>query len=313
MKNTVLVLIPELDDVYKNMVREELGGGFEVYFDVTSAPIDKVEILIVFRWEGVVEGSLIEQMKSLRLVQAITAGIDHIPVKDLAERGIAVQGAPGANSRYIAEHAFAMVLTAFKKICIHNQLMRKGEFHQEFMHRTLFEKNMLILGFGTIGQEIARISKVFKMKLRVFKKNREIPLEFQSGVEKVYTSKAELEEAWPWADVIVVALPLNEELKGLIGGYELDRMKKDATIVNISRGKIIDEKALYEHLVRNPDFIACLDVWWVYPKENEEFKQHYPFEKLENVLMTPHVAPKVPGYFENMLKTACRKVREYFG
>lgn len=93
MKNTVLVLIPELADEHKRIVKEELGEGFDAYFDVTSAPIDKVEILMVFRWEGVVEGSLIEQMKSLRLVQAITAGIDHIPVKDLTERGIAVQGA----------------------------------------------------------------------------------------------------------------------------------------------------------------------------------------------------------------------------
>uniref|UniRef100_A0A7C2P1B7 D-isomer specific 2-hydroxyacid dehydrogenase NAD-binding domain-containing protein n=1 Tax=candidate division WOR-3 bacterium TaxID=2052148 RepID=A0A7C2P1B7_UNCW3 len=312
MKNKVLVLIPELTEEQKDLVVSELGEGFEVFFDPSNILVDKIDVLMVFRWEGIVVDTLIEQMKSLKLVQAITAGVDHIPLKKLLEKGIRVQGAPGANSRYIAEHAFAMILSAFKKICIHNQLMRKGEFHQEYMHRTLFDKNMLILGFGTIGQEVAKISEVFKMKLRVFKKNKEIPEQFQGRLERVYTTKAELLEAWPWADVIVVALPLTEELKGFIGSEELERMKKDSIIVNVSRGKIIDEEALYKHLERNPDFIACLDVWWVYPKEDGVFKQNYPFEKLDNVILTPHVAPKVPGYFENMLRTACKKVKEFF-
>ncbi|MDI6851645.1 MAG: 2-hydroxyacid dehydrogenase [bacterium] len=312
MKIRVLVFIPELTEEQRELVVRELGEGFDVFFDPYDIPIDKIDALIVFRWEGVVGDALMEQMKSLKLVQAITAGIDHIPLKNLLKRGVAVQGAPGANSQYIAEHVFAMILSALKKICVHNQLMRKGEFHQEFMHRTLFEKNMLILGFGTIGQEVARIAEAFQMRLRAFKKSRKIPFEFQGKLEKVYTTKTELLEALPWADVVVVALPLTEELRGFIGNEELERMKKGAIIVNVSRGKIIDEKALYEHLVKNPDFIACLDVWWVYPKEDGIFQQNYPFEKLDNVIMTPHVAPKVPGYFENMLKTACKKVKEFF-
>ncbi len=308
----LLVFIPELSQEHKLLILERLESSFLIYFDVENAPVDKIEVLLIFKWGGVINDSLLQRMKSLKLVQSITAGIDHIPVKELAKLGVEVQGAPGANSHYIAEHSYAMMLSAVKKICWHTRRMREGEFHQEAMHRTLIGKNLLILGFGTIGQEVCRIARAFHMKVRVFKKSPQISDEFKGVVEKVYLNMEELVEAWPWADFIVLALPLSEELKGFIGEKELKLMKKDACLVNVARGKLIDEKALYEHLVKNEDFIACLDTWWVYPEEGERFEQHYPFHQLENVLMTPHIAPKVPGFFENMLRKACEILLKRF-
>jgi len=309
-KCKVLVLIPELEDSHKATIKEILSKGCEVYFDEKGVPLSEIDALLIFRFEGVVSHDLLDSLENLKLIQAITAGIDHIPSEKLALKGIRVQGAHGANSHFIAEHAFAMILSAIKKICYHTECMRKGEFHQEEMHRTLFDKNLLILGFGSIGQEIARIAQVFEMKIRVFKRTKDIPYEWKGKVEKVYIDKGELEEAWPWADYIVIALPLDESTKGLIGANELALMKNDAVLVNVARGKIINEEALYQHLLKNPDFIACLDTWWVYPKEGEVFRQHYDFHKLPNVITTPHVAPKVPGFFENMLRKACTLLLE---
>ena len=84
-------------------------------------------------------------------------------------------------------------------------------------------------------------------------------------------------------------------------------MKKDALLVNISRGKIIAEKDLYEHLKENPEFTAAIDVWWHYGKE---FRQNYPFEALSNIILSPHCAGTYEGWFEEMVKGAAERVRD---
>lgn len=313
MKYSILVQIPELDEESKMLIKGILGNEFFVYFDKSEVDISTIDVLLVFRWEGVMDMETLKRMSSLKLVQSITAGVDHLPIRELEGMGINVMGAPGANSMYIAEHALGMMLCAIKKICVHDRLMRKGEFHQEEMHRTLFGKNLLILGFGTIGQEFARIVEKFRMNIRVFKKRSILPPEWRGRIDRVYISKNELDDAWPWADYILIALPLNDETQNFIGAKELELMKRDALIVNISRGKIIDEEALYNHLRENVNFFACIDTWWVYPSQGESFSQHFPFQTLSNVLMTPHVAPKVPGFFENMVVTACKSILKVMG
>ncbi|MEO0243366.1 MAG: 2-hydroxyacid dehydrogenase [candidate division WOR-3 bacterium] len=307
-KYNVLVLIPEIEESHRELFLKTLGENCKLYFEIEQAPVEEIHGIIIFRFEGVLNLELLKKMRSLKYIQAITAGIDHIPVKEISSLGIRVEGAPGSNSHFIAEHAFAMILSAIKKICFHTASMRRGEFHQEFIHRTLYGMNLLILGFGTIGQAVARIARVFDMKIRVFKKHSEIPGEFIGSVEKVYTSKPELDEAWGWADYIVLALPLTDETRGFIGELELRKMKRDVVLVNVARGKLIDEEALYSHLSENPDFIACLDTWWVYPEQGQNFMQHYDFASLPNVVMTPHVAPKVQGFFENMIVNASKRL-----
>ncbi len=308
MKRKVLILIPELEEKHKSLFEEHLGKYCDLYFRLEDVALNDVDALIIFHYDGVINLDLLKKMKNLKIIQSITAGIDHIPVKEIERLCIKVEGAPGANSHFIAEHVFAMILCAIKKICYHTETMRRGGFHQEEMHRTLWGKNMLILGFGSIGQEVAKISRLFNMKIKVFKRNPEIPEDFKNIVEKVYTSKGELFEAWPWADYLVLALPLTEETRSFIGVRELSLMKKDAVLVNVARGKLIDEGAFYKHLKENPDFLACLDTWWVYPEKGRLFRQHFDFQKLKNVVMTPHVAPKVKGYFENMIITASKKL-----
>jgi phosphoglycerate dehydrogenase-like enzyme len=90
------------------------------------------------------------------------------------------------------------------------------------------------------------------------------------------------------ADVIVVALPLNDGTRGLIAGRELGLMKPEAILVNVARGPIVDEPALYAHLRDNPSFTAGLDTWWHEPSGSEEFHADHPFLELPNVLGSPH-------------------------
>ena len=311
-KFKVLVKVDGLKHEHRKIIVHNLGDIAEIYFNEKNAPLEEVDALMVFHWKGVISEVLLDKLKNLKVVQAITAGIDHIPEYIQEERGIEIHGAQGANSKYIAEHVFAFMLAAVKRICFHTQEMRNHRFRQDLYHGTLYEKKLALLGFGTIGQEVAKIAKHFDMEISVFKRWKLLDEEWNAVVKFVATDRDELHKILRHADFIVVALPLTRETRNLLSKEEFAVMKKKAVLVNVSRGKVIDEEALYNHLKENPEFVACLDTWWKYPKEEEEFRQDYPFEELPNVLMTPHIAAKIHGFFENMILTASKKLREYF-
>ena len=113
------------------------------------------------------------------------------------------------------------------------------------------------------------------------------------------------------ADVVVVTLPLTTATRGLIGARELGWMRSDAILVNVARGAIVDEAALYRHLVENPCFSAGLDVWWDEPFPDDRLRVGHPFLELPNFLGSPHNSGIVPGWLEIGLRRAAENVRRY--
>ncbi|MHC1724944.1 MAG: NAD(P)-dependent oxidoreductase [Syntrophobacteraceae bacterium] len=109
----------------------------------------------------------------------------------------------------------------------------------------------------------------------------------------------------------MVSLPLARRTKGLIGSRELALMKPDAILLNVARGSIIDEKALYEHLVQNPDFSAGIDTWWIEPSMGGEFKVNYPFFDLPNFLGSPHNSAVAPGVMMGAVRAAAENIVSY--
>jgi phosphoglycerate dehydrogenase-like enzyme len=253
-----------------------------------SQLISDVDILLVFSWPKFLTPENLSKMSNLRFVQSILAGVNHIPFAQLDKKVVICSNA-GAYSDEVAEFAWSLLLSAAKRIVdFHNAV----KANQWTLRRTLGgkevtilqEKTLGILGYGGIGSAVARIGKGFAMRIYAFSRK---PVR-QKGVTAFQGDKGLL-RVLAESDAVIVSLPLTKFTNKLIGADKLATMKRDAILVNIARGELVDETALYEHLKVNPDFRYATDVWW-YRDGKESLQTAHPFFELSNFIGTPHAS-----------------------
>ncbi|WP_428490089.1 NAD(P)-dependent oxidoreductase [Rhodopila sp.] len=243
------------------------------------------------------------QIRSARLVQFITAGIDFVPLHALPA-GIAVAGNGGAYAEPMAEHGLAMVLAASKRLLTEHAALGRGEFNQFTRNRTLAGQVCGILGFGGIGVATARLMRALGMEIHAINRRGQ-----SDEATDWIGSLADLDLLLRAADVLVISTPLTPATKDLIGARELGLMKPGAILVNLARGEIVQQAALFAHLQAHPAFWACIDAWWTEPVRHGEFRMDHPFMSLPNVIGSPHNSASVPGMTEIALRRAVANIR----
>jgi phosphoglycerate dehydrogenase-like enzyme len=238
-----------------------------------------------------------------RLIQFMIAGVDFIPLSELPE-GVPVATNGGGYAESMAEHALTMAFAAAKRLTLEHENLKRGEFNQFTRTRMLAGGLCGIFGFGGIGAATARL--MYGIGMRVYAINRHGRTD--QRVDWIGTPER-LNDLLEAADVLLISAPLTRATYGLIGASELGRMKDDAILVNLARGEIVQERPLYDHLVRHPRFTPCIDAWWIEPVRHGEFRIDHPFLDLPNVIASPHNSGQGGEAHEIALRRAVENCR----
>jgi phosphoglycerate dehydrogenase-like enzyme len=200
------------------------------------------------------------------------------------------------NALPVAEHAIALLLAAMKLIVPMDRSLRSHDWSPRYQHKPsllVSGKRVLILGFGTIGHHVAALCQGLGMEVTAIQRHAEPPaIGTPKGIKTA--TPEELHRLLPDTEALFVCLPHTAETTGLVGAEELSLLPAGAVLINIARGPIVDEAALYRALSEGRLYAAGLDVWYRYPDDKGTRSRtppaHHPFHELDNVVMSPHRA-----------------------
>jgi glycerate dehydrogenase len=259
------------------------------------------DALLVWNWRRELPPAETETLRP-RFVQLLSAGADHLPFDQLPP-DVVVASNVGAYAEPMAEHAVAMALALLKRLPQHHAELAAGVWDQASVNRSVRGAICGILGFGGIGKATGRLLGALGARIHAINTSgrTDEPVEFVGTLD-------DLETVLGAADVLVVALPLTRRTRGLLGARELRLLQPDAVLVNVARGAIVDQAALYEHLRTHPACSAGIDAWWVEPFGAGEFRVEHPFFELPNVLGSPHNSALVPGIMERATARAAANI-----
>jgi phosphoglycerate dehydrogenase-like enzyme len=248
----------------------------------------------------------------LKLIQAPGAGTDSIDRASL-RAGCAIANCY-EHEAAIAEFIFGCAFAATRDLLrLDRNLRAEGDFTPSGFYggapaRELRGSTMGIVGYGRIGRATARLARAYGLRVVAVKAHPEPALAeadglaWLGGVDRLPALLAE-------AHYVVVCAPLNEATRGLIGPTEFAAMRSDAYLINVARGPVVDERALYEALRDRRIAGAAIDVWYNYPPGGRGRPGNYPFEELDNLLMTPHVAGWTEGTVSRRVERMAENLR----
>ena len=245
--------------------------------------------------------------KDLRLkaVSRHGVGYDSVDVPAMTAAGVLVCNTPNAMPRPVATMALTLVLALAHRLLAKDRMTREGRWSDRVDHMGtgLTGRTLGVVGAGRIGKELLRMARTFDMKLLAADPYAE---ELELGY--IGARKVPLEALMVQSDFVVVTALLNEETRHLVNAKQLARMKPTAYLVNVARGPVVDEKALYEVLAAKRIAGAGLDVF-----EEEPTPATNPILKLDNVIVTPHALCWTDELFGNIARTAIGAVLAVHG
>ena len=269
--------------------------GYEIQLNDIGRPYKKEEMLnLVSDIDGIIMGidelsaEIIEKANKLKVISRYGTGFDNIDINMATNKKIIVTNTPTANLDAVADLAFGLILSLARKIPEADKKTKSGAW-EKIIGKSVWEKTIGIIGLGKIGKQVVKRAKGFEMNILVFD-----IVEDKKFAQKFGIKYVNLEELLRKSDYITIHIPLNDATRNMISYEEFEKMKKDAFLINTSRGGIVNEEALYNALRNNKLRGAALDVY------NNEPPRESTLKELDNVIMTPHIGAYTEEAIENM-------------
>jgi lactate dehydrogenase-like 2-hydroxyacid dehydrogenase len=238
-----------------------------------------------------------------RLISVQGTGTDAINVRAATSKGISVCNVPAVSTEAVAEHAFALLLAATRRISKGGEILRNGTWRSGLAYEVsgLFEKTLGILGFGKIGVRISEIGRSFGMKIVVTTDHPSPERALRHGITFV-----DFDDLLRQSDYLVLAAPVTAKTHRLFGGKQFAQMKPSAVLVNVSRGLLVDEAALADALRDGLLNAAAQDVF-----VDEPPSPTLPLLNLGNFVATPHVAWGTSEVIAKLLEISIRNIEAF--
>jgi phosphoglycerate dehydrogenase-like enzyme len=298
---------PEQRALFQDILADDASLEFlsELSTEQRQKTLQSAALLLSWNFPREISDSEYPYLQNVKFIQLMSAGADNMPFGKLPSH-ITVASNAGAYAEPMAEHVMGMILALAKRLCIENQNLRNGEWNQAIPNRMLSGMTAGILGFGGIGRATARLMRAFNMHIHAINTSGKTdePVDFAGTLDN-------LEKVLRASDVVLVSLPLNRTTRGLIGKKQLEWLKPNAILINVSRGAVLDEISLYQHVKNHPGFGLGIDAWWTEPFRSGHFEMEFPFLDLPNVLGSPHNSAIVQDSLLKAAGQAAENVRRF--
>jgi D-3-phosphoglycerate dehydrogenase len=303
----ILICDPISDDGIEELKR----AGFEIKNNpqISNTELKKIvsnyDALIV-RSRTKISKEIIEAGKNLKVIGRAGVGLDNIDLETAEKRGIVVLNTPEACVDAVSELTIGLIISLTRNISIADRTMKEGKWiKKELKARQLKDKTLGIIGFGKIGQKVARIAKVLGMKIIITKRTKP-SIELLNELKAEFIPINDLTDFLQKSDVITIHIPLTSQTRHLIGTKEIKNMKEGAFLINTSRGGIVDETSLLKAVKSGKLGGVGLDVY-----ENEPPVCHKNM-KLPNVICTPHIGGQTLESQRSVSKIIGKKIVKFF-
>lgn len=282
MKITVLDAKTLGDDVEINIFDGEVSAFDTTPPELVAERIKDSDVVIVNKIK--LNESNLEDAKNLKLICVAATGYDNIDTEYCKHRGIALCNVRGYSTQSVAQLTVSMALSLVMHQREYNEFVRSGEYTKSGVANRLSptyyevdKKIWGIVGLGNIGKQVARVAEAMGCKVLAFKRTP----------DKDYDC-VDLAELMERSDIISVHLPSSPETNGIVSREMIGKMKKNAVLVNVARGAVIDEEALCDAVLGNKILGAGIDVYSVEPFGSDHC--YNKIKELDNVILTPHIA-----------------------
>lgn len=249
-----------------------------------------------------VDKELLDAAPKLKVIANLAVGYDNIDVEYANQKGIAICNTPDVLTDTTADLAFALLLSTARRVVEAAEFVKKGEWKSWspllLAGSDVHHKTIGIVGMGKIGEAVAKRATGFDMNILYHNRSRNLVSE-----ERIGASYATFDKLIETSDFIVCLTPLTDETRGLFNKESFMKMKSSAVFINVSRGPVVDEDALYQALFNGEIAAAGLDVF-----EKEPVDADHPLLTLPNVVALPHIGSSSTETREKMMKLCCENI-----